>query len=209
VFLADAVRYINGAPERVMIDNTHVVVLRGTGREMIPGPEMEAFADHLNNVSLRSNFNTADVLLDRSCLSFEFVVVFALNVLPETVVGSLSFSRCLSPSVAEVRRTRPLPAWKPARPDSNRAKPRLVPKYMADEVKEVYARFGLAYYMAEVVHRGLCNLCCASRTPKDGPIIGPRVEEHLRTAFETTLGPAWCGPISNRSYSGRKRFWSG
>jgi hypothetical protein len=27
-----------------MIDNTHVVVLRGTGREMIPVPEMEAFA---------------------------------------------------------------------------------------------------------------------------------------------------------------------
>ena len=31
--------------ERVMIDNTHVVVLRGTGREMIPVPEMEAFAE--------------------------------------------------------------------------------------------------------------------------------------------------------------------
>jgi hypothetical protein len=30
-----------------MIDNTHVVVLRGTGREMIPVPEMEAFAEHL------------------------------------------------------------------------------------------------------------------------------------------------------------------
>jgi hypothetical protein len=47
VFLTDAVRYTNGAPERVMIDNTHVVVLRGTGREMIPVPEMEAFADRL------------------------------------------------------------------------------------------------------------------------------------------------------------------
>ena len=45
VFLTDAVRYMNGAPERVMIDNTHVVVLRGTGREMIPVPEMEAFAE--------------------------------------------------------------------------------------------------------------------------------------------------------------------
>ena len=30
-----------------MIDNTHVVVLRGTGREMIPLPEMEAFAERL------------------------------------------------------------------------------------------------------------------------------------------------------------------
>ena len=45
VFLTDALRYFSGAPERVMIDNTHVVVLRGTGREMIAVPEMEAFAD--------------------------------------------------------------------------------------------------------------------------------------------------------------------
>jgi len=47
VFLTDALRYAGGAPERVMIDNTHVVVLRGTGREMIPVPEMEAFAERL------------------------------------------------------------------------------------------------------------------------------------------------------------------
>jgi hypothetical protein len=45
VFLTDALRHAGGAPQRVMIDNTHVVVLRGTGREMIPVPEMEAFAE--------------------------------------------------------------------------------------------------------------------------------------------------------------------
>jgi hypothetical protein len=45
VFLTDALRYVGGATERVMIDNTHVVVLRGTGREMVPVPEMEAFAE--------------------------------------------------------------------------------------------------------------------------------------------------------------------
>lgn len=45
VFLTEALRYFSGACQRVMIDNTHVVVLRGTGREMIPVPEMEAFAD--------------------------------------------------------------------------------------------------------------------------------------------------------------------
>ena len=45
VFLTDALRYMGGVPERVMIDNTHVVVLRGTGSEMIPVPEMEAFAE--------------------------------------------------------------------------------------------------------------------------------------------------------------------
>ena len=44
VFLTDAHRYFGGAARRVMIDNTHVVVLRGTGREMIPVPEMAAFA---------------------------------------------------------------------------------------------------------------------------------------------------------------------
>ena len=47
VFLTDALRHIGGAPERVTIDNTHVVVLRGTGREMIPVPEIEAFTDRL------------------------------------------------------------------------------------------------------------------------------------------------------------------
>lgn len=45
VFLTDALRYFGGVTERVMIDNTHVVVLRGTGRQMIPVPEMAAFAE--------------------------------------------------------------------------------------------------------------------------------------------------------------------
>jgi hypothetical protein len=46
VFLTDALRYFGGAPQkRVMIDNTHVVVLRGTGPDMVPVPEMAAFAE--------------------------------------------------------------------------------------------------------------------------------------------------------------------
>lgn len=45
VFLTDALRYFCGAPARVLIDNTHVVVLRGTGRQMVPVPEMAAFAE--------------------------------------------------------------------------------------------------------------------------------------------------------------------
>ena len=32
VFLTEALRYMGGAPQRVMIDNTHVVVLRGSGK---------------------------------------------------------------------------------------------------------------------------------------------------------------------------------
>ena len=45
VFLTEALRYMGGTPKQIMIDNTHVVVLRGTGRAMIPVPEMEAFAE--------------------------------------------------------------------------------------------------------------------------------------------------------------------
>ncbi len=45
VFLTEALRYFNGATTRVMIDNTHVVVLRGTGRAMVPVPEMAAFGE--------------------------------------------------------------------------------------------------------------------------------------------------------------------
>jgi len=45
VFLTEALRYFSGAAARVMIDNTHVVVLRGTGREMVPVPEMAAFGE--------------------------------------------------------------------------------------------------------------------------------------------------------------------
>jgi hypothetical protein len=45
VFLTDALRYMGGATARVMIDNTHVVVLRGSGRDMVPVPEMVAFGE--------------------------------------------------------------------------------------------------------------------------------------------------------------------
>lgn len=43
VFLTEAVKYFGGAAAKCVIDNTHVVVLRGTGAEMVPVPEMEAF----------------------------------------------------------------------------------------------------------------------------------------------------------------------
>jgi hypothetical protein len=45
LFLTEALRYMGGAPERVMIDNTHVVVLRGSGRDMVPVPEMASFGE--------------------------------------------------------------------------------------------------------------------------------------------------------------------
>jgi len=45
VFLTEALRYLGGAAARVMIDNTHVVVLRGSGRDMVLVPEMAAFGE--------------------------------------------------------------------------------------------------------------------------------------------------------------------
>jgi hypothetical protein len=44
VFLDQALAYLGGTAEVCMIDNTHLVVLHGTGRKMVPVPEMEAFA---------------------------------------------------------------------------------------------------------------------------------------------------------------------
>jgi transposase len=45
VFLTDAIGYFGGAAHRCMIDNTHVVVLKGSGKTMVPVPEMAAFAE--------------------------------------------------------------------------------------------------------------------------------------------------------------------
>lgn len=48
VFLTDALTYFGGACGRCMIDNTHVIVLSGTGRDMVPVPEMAAFAERFD-----------------------------------------------------------------------------------------------------------------------------------------------------------------
>jgi Mu transposase, C-terminal domain/Homeodomain-like domain len=45
VFLTDALTYFGGVCARNMIDNTHVIVATGTGRDMVPAPEMAAFAE--------------------------------------------------------------------------------------------------------------------------------------------------------------------
>src|SRR3989338_6466172 len=43
VFLDEAIRFFGGACRTCMIDNTHVIVLSGTGKEMVAVPEMDAF----------------------------------------------------------------------------------------------------------------------------------------------------------------------
>jgi len=45
IFLTEALRYFGGVPARLVIDNTHVVASHGTGRGMVPAPEMAAFAE--------------------------------------------------------------------------------------------------------------------------------------------------------------------
>ena len=45
IFLTEALKYFDGSPGTVMIDNTHVVVLHGTGKDMTPVPEMVAFGE--------------------------------------------------------------------------------------------------------------------------------------------------------------------
>jgi hypothetical protein len=45
VFLDEAARYADGVAGRCMIDNTHVVVLKGSGASMVPVPEMVAFGE--------------------------------------------------------------------------------------------------------------------------------------------------------------------
>ncbi len=44
LFLTEGLSYLQGVCQVCMIDNTHVVVASGTGSEMVPVPEMEAFA---------------------------------------------------------------------------------------------------------------------------------------------------------------------
>ena len=47
-FLTEALKYFGGACGRCEIDNTHVVVSSGTGKKMVPAPEMAAFAERFN-----------------------------------------------------------------------------------------------------------------------------------------------------------------
>jgi predicted transcriptional regulator len=50
VFLTDALTYFGGACGECMIDNTNVVVLAGTGRDMVPAPEMAGFGERFGFV---------------------------------------------------------------------------------------------------------------------------------------------------------------
>jgi transposase len=50
VFLTDALIYFGGAAAQCMVDNTSVIRLSGTGRDMVPVPEMVAFGERFGFV---------------------------------------------------------------------------------------------------------------------------------------------------------------
>jgi hypothetical protein len=58
----------------------------------------------------------------------------------------------------------------------------------SDIIKEVYARFGLAYYQSEVLHRGLCNIYALASFDSLESITRPRMEEKFSYAYSFTLG---------------------
>ena len=55
-------------------------------------------------------------------------------------------------------------------------------------IKEVYTRFGLAYYESECLHRELCMILAFTPFQNKLNITRPRVEEKLVHAFSLTLG---------------------
>ena len=60
VFLTEAFQFFGGTCSRCMIDNTHVVIAQGTGRDMIPTPEMEAFGERFGFVFRAHEVNHPD-----------------------------------------------------------------------------------------------------------------------------------------------------
>lgn len=57
-----------------------------------------------------------------------------------------------------------------------------------DLIREMYARFGLAYYQSECLHRELCLVLALTDLPPRDLVTRPRVDERLSMAFSLTLG---------------------
>ena len=130
VFITDALKYFGGTAGRCVIDNTHVVVLRGTGRDMVPVPEMEAFGkrfgfdwmahekgDANRSARVEGPFNYIE---NNFLAGREFDDFAHLN--REAVIWcdkvNATFKRSLQAVPrelyqAEAPRLRPLPAWVP------------------------------------------------------------------------------------------------
>jgi len=55
-------------------------------------------------------------------------------------------------------------------------------------IRDLHARFGLAYYQSECLHRGLCIVLAYLGLPPTNFLTGQRVEELLAQSFSLTLG---------------------
>ena len=130
VFLTEAVQYFGGACADCMIDNTHVVVLRGTGKEMVPVPEMEAFGRRLGfrfiahekgDANRSAHVERQFDHIERNFIAGREFSDFAdANQQARTWCDKVnaSFKRHLHASprdlfAVEASRLRPLPAWVP------------------------------------------------------------------------------------------------
>jgi hypothetical protein len=58
----------------------------------------------------------------------------------------------------------------------------------ADETREVYARYGLAMYFAQVVEHAIVNLMIALRLPERGALTERDIDEFRDEAFAMTFG---------------------
>ncbi len=58
----------------------------------------------------------------------------------------------------------------------------------SDEIREVYAHFGLAIYLAQLVEQSLVNLMIASRLPRRLTITRGEIEALEGRLYERTLG---------------------
>ena len=129
VFLDDALDYIGGVCSVCMIDNTSVIVLRGTGADMVPVPEMASFAEargfefraHEKGDANRSavveglfDYVQNNFLVGRNFRDFDHANQQAIAWCDKI---NAAFSRKLHCSrrdlfASESLRLRPLPAWR-------------------------------------------------------------------------------------------------
>lgn len=59
-----------------------------------------------------------------------------------------------------------------------------------EQVKEVYAQFGLAYYFSECLHSGICNFLAFSDIGAPEMMTRARMDEKLASAYALTMGEA-------------------
>lgn len=55
-------------------------------------------------------------------------------------------------------------------------------------IKEVFARFGTAYYESELLHRGLCSVYALATFDNPESVTRPRIDEKLTYTYSLTLG---------------------